>query len=60
MTKNKGDKQTIATTDTGISRRTAFKTAGVLAGAAAAGAAGAFAPGSMSTDALSVLQIRRG
>ena len=47
MTKNKGDKQTIATTDTGISRRTAFKTAGVLAGAAAAGAAGAFAPGSI-------------
>ncbi len=49
MTRKRNNK--FATRDTGVSRRDAFKTAGVLAGAAAAGAAGAIAPGSLISQA---------
>ncbi len=51
MTRKDHDTNANAMEDTRVSRRDAFKCAGVLAGAAAAGAAGAFAPGAIISEA---------
>ena len=51
MTRKDDQKDSIETPDKRVSRRDAFRCAGVLAGAAAAGAAGAFAPSAIISPA---------